>query len=170
MLDVELGEYPDVQRAFVPAFASGKSAPPLPRVFTRVAVAIGGVILLILLARVIVPRLFRRIAALGSREVFTAGVIVLIVATIAAAGRLGISPALGALYSHCLSGETKPLSSLVDATTVLLPQVDSVNRCVIDNVLLNPFPYVDAHRVATPAPEGVVSTTRCRRSSRWTSR
>jgi monovalent cation:H+ antiporter-2, CPA2 family len=98
----------------VPAFASGKSAPPLPRVFTRVAVAIGGVILLILLARVIVPRLFRKIAALGSREVFTAGVIVLIVATIAAAGRLGISPALGAFAAGVVVGDTEFIHEIGD--------------------------------------------------------
>ena len=98
----------------VPAFASGKSAPPLPRVFTRVAVAIGGVILLILVARVIVPRLFRKIAALGSREVFTAGVIVLIVATIAAAGRLGISPALGAFAAGVVVGDTEFIHEIGD--------------------------------------------------------
>jgi CPA2 family monovalent cation:H+ antiporter-2 len=91
----------------VPAFASGTGAPPLPKVFLRVAIAIAGVVLLILIARVIVPRLFRRIAALGSREVFTAGVIVLIVATIAAAGRLGISAALGAFAAGVVVGDTE---------------------------------------------------------------
>jgi CPA2 family monovalent cation:H+ antiporter-2 len=91
----------------VPAFASGAGAPPLPKVFLRVAIAIAGVVVLILIARVIVPRLFRRIAALGSREVFTAGVIVLIVATIAAAGRLGISAALGAFAAGVVVGDTE---------------------------------------------------------------
>ncbi len=91
----------------VPAFASGTNAPPLPTVMTRVAIAIAGVLVLILIARVVVPRLFRRIAALGSREVFTAGVIVLIVATIAAAGRLGISAALGAFAAGVVVGDTE---------------------------------------------------------------
>ena len=91
----------------VPAFGSGGNAPPLPRVLTRVAIAVVGVFVLILVARVIVPRLFRRIAALGSREVFTAGVIVLIVATIAAAGRLGISAALGAFAAGVVVGDTE---------------------------------------------------------------
>lgn len=91
----------------VPAFASGASAPPLSTVMTRVAIAIAGVLVLILIARVVVPRLFRRIAALGSREVFTAGVIVLIVATIAAAGRLGISAALGAFAAGVVVGDTE---------------------------------------------------------------
>jgi CPA2 family monovalent cation:H+ antiporter-2 len=91
----------------VPAFASGGNAPPLPNVLKRVAIAVVGVFVLILVARVIVPRLFRRIAALGSREVFTAGVIVLIVATIAAAGRLGISAALGAFAAGVVVGDTE---------------------------------------------------------------
>jgi CPA2 family monovalent cation:H+ antiporter-2 len=91
----------------VPAFASGEGAPPLSRVFVRVAIAIAGVVVLILVARVVVPRVFRRISALGSREVFTAGVIVLIVATIAAAGRLGISAALGAFAAGVVVGDTE---------------------------------------------------------------
>jgi K+:H+ antiporter len=91
----------------VPAFATGGEAPPLPKVFLRVAIAIVGVLALILVARVIVPRLFRRIAALGSREVFTAGVIVLIVATIAAASKLGISAALGAFAAGVVVGDTE---------------------------------------------------------------
>lgn len=91
----------------VPAFASGEGAPPLPKVLTRVGIAIVGVVVLILVARVVVPRLFRKIATLGSREVFTAGVIVLIVATIAAAGRLGISAALGAFAAGVVVGDTE---------------------------------------------------------------
>jgi CPA2 family monovalent cation:H+ antiporter-2 len=91
----------------VPAFASGAGAPPLTQVMTRVAVAIVGVLALVLVARVVVPRLFRKIAELGSREVFTAGVIVLIVATIAAAGKLGISAALGAFAAGVVVGDTE---------------------------------------------------------------
>lgn len=91
----------------VPAFASGAGAPPLPTVLLRVVIAIVGVIALILIARVVVPRVFRKISALGSREVFTAGVIVLIVATIAAAGKLGISAALGAFAAGVVVGDTE---------------------------------------------------------------
>jgi CPA2 family monovalent cation:H+ antiporter-2 len=91
----------------VPAFASGAGAPPLSRVLTRVVIAIAGVILLILVARIVVPRVFRKVSALGSREVFTAGVIVLIVATIAAAGKLGISAALGAFAAGVVVGDTE---------------------------------------------------------------
>ena len=91
----------------VPAFASGAAAPPLTKVFLRVGFAIAGVLLLILVARIVVPRVFRKIAMLGSREVFTAGVIVLIVLTIAAAGRLGISAALGAFAAGVVVGDTE---------------------------------------------------------------
>jgi CPA2 family monovalent cation:H+ antiporter-2 len=91
----------------VPAFASGGAAPPPSKILVRVTIAVVGVLALILVARVIVPRLFRKIAALGSREVFTAGVIVLIVATIAAAGRLGISAALGAFAAGVVVGDTE---------------------------------------------------------------
>ena len=98
----------------VPAFATGGNAPSLPRVLARVAIALAGVAVLILVARVIVPRLFRRIAALGSREVFTAGVIVLIVATIAAADRLGISPALGAFAAGVVVGDTEFIHEIGD--------------------------------------------------------
>ena len=98
----------------VPAFATGASAPSLPRVFARVAIALAGVAVLILVARVIVPRLFRRVAALGSREVFTAGVIVLVVATIAAANELGISPALGAFAAGVVVGDTEFIHEIGD--------------------------------------------------------
>ncbi|HEV8118436.1 MAG TPA: cation:proton antiporter [Thermoanaerobaculia bacterium] len=98
----------------VPAFATGASAPSLPRVLLRVAVALGGVVLLIVVARVIVPRLFHKIAELESREVFTAGVIVLIVATIAAADKLGISPALGAFAAGVVVGDTEFIHEIGD--------------------------------------------------------
>src|SRR5262245_10240074 len=98
----------------VPAFAVGASAPSLPRVFLRVAVALAGVVLLIVVARVIVPRLFHKIAELESREVFTAGVIVLIVATIAAADKLGISPALGAFAAGVVVGDTEFIHDIGD--------------------------------------------------------
>ena len=98
----------------VPAFATGGNAPSLPRVLLRVGVALVGVAVLILVARGVVPRVFRRIAALGSREVFTAGVVVLIVATIAAAGRLGISPALGAFAAGVVVGDTEFIHEIGD--------------------------------------------------------
>jgi monovalent cation:H+ antiporter-2, CPA2 family len=90
----------------VPAFASGKGAPSLGAVMTRVAIAVVGVVLLILVARVVVPRLFRAMARVG-REAFTAAAIVLMVGTIAIAEQLGISPALGAFAAGLVVGDTE---------------------------------------------------------------
>ena len=91
----------------VPAFASGTGAPPVMTIATRVVLAVVGVLLLVLVARMVVPWLFLRIASLGSREAFTAAAIVLIVATIAIAGRLGISAALGAFAAGIVVGDTE---------------------------------------------------------------
>jgi CPA2 family monovalent cation:H+ antiporter-2 len=91
----------------VPAFASGKNAPPLSTVALRVTLAVIGVIVLVMVARVVVPHLFTRIARLGSREAFTAAAIVLIVATIAITERLGISAALGAFAAGIVVGDTE---------------------------------------------------------------
>jgi monovalent cation:H+ antiporter-2, CPA2 family len=91
----------------VPAFASGKNAPPLSTIALRVTLAVIGVVLLVMIARVVVPHLFTRIARLGSREAFTAAAIVLIVATIAIAERLGISAALGAFAAGIVVGDTE---------------------------------------------------------------
>ena len=90
----------------VPAFASGKGAPSLGAVMTRVAIAVIGVVVLILVARVVVPRLFRAMARVG-REAFTAAAIVLMVGTIAIAEQLGISPALGAFAAGLVVGDTE---------------------------------------------------------------
>lgn len=91
----------------VPAFASGANAPPLSTVALRVGLAVVGVVVLVMIARVVVPHLFTRIARLGSREAFTAAAIVLIVATIALADSLGISAALGAFAAGIVVGDTE---------------------------------------------------------------
>ena len=91
----------------VPAFASGDAAPPVPAVLRRVAIAILGVVLLVLIARRVIPWVFTRIAALGSRETFTAAAIVVILATIAITERLGVSPALGAFAAGVVIGDTE---------------------------------------------------------------
>ncbi len=90
----------------VPAFVSGSGAPALSTIASRVLIAIIGVALLTLGARLVIPRLFAQIAALRSRETFTAAAIVLIVATIAIADRLGISAALGAFAAGVVVGDT----------------------------------------------------------------
>ena len=91
----------------VPAFAAGGQGPPgAGAVFNRVVFATASVALLILLARVVVPRFFRAISGLG-REAFTAAAVVLIVGTIALADRIGISAALGAFAAGLVVGDTE---------------------------------------------------------------
>ncbi len=91
----------------VPAFAAGTEGAPSPGlVLQRVSIAIVGVALLIGVARVVVPWLFRATARIG-REAFTAAAIVLMVGTIAIAERLGISPALGAFAAGLVVGDTE---------------------------------------------------------------
>ncbi|HEY0371021.1 MAG TPA: cation:proton antiporter, partial [Thermoanaerobaculia bacterium] len=91
----------------VPAFAAGaKGAPTMAEVAQRVVIAIVGVILLIIVARSVVPWLFRATARI-SREAFTAGAIVLMVGTIAIAEALGVSPALGAFAAGLVVGDTE---------------------------------------------------------------
>jgi CPA2 family monovalent cation:H+ antiporter-2 len=90
----------------VPAFATGTAASPGTfDVLRRLAIAVTGVVVLIIIARVLVPRLFAAISRLG-REAFTAASVILIVATIAIAERLGISPALGAFAAGLVVGDT----------------------------------------------------------------
>ena len=91
----------------VPAFATGdKGGPSLTAVLVRVGLAIAGVVVLILLARVVVPRVFAATARVG-REAFTAAAVVLMVGTIAIAAKLGISPALGAFAAGLVVGDTE---------------------------------------------------------------
>ncbi|HEY0156023.1 MAG TPA: cation:proton antiporter [Thermoanaerobaculia bacterium] len=90
----------------VPAFAMGNAgAAATGEVFTRVVIAIVGVVVLIVVSRYVVPRLFKAIARYG-RETFTAASLVVIVLTIAIADRLGISPALGAFAAGLVVGDT----------------------------------------------------------------
>lgn len=92
----------------VPAFAPGVAGgAEFANVMTRVGIAIVGVVALIVVARVAVPRVFAAIARLGSQEAFTAAAIVLIVATIAIADRIGVSAALGAFAAGVVVGETE---------------------------------------------------------------
>ncbi len=91
----------------VPAFAAGeRGAPGAGAVFSRLVVATASVALLIVIARVVVPRFFKAISGLG-REAFTGAAVVLIVGTIALADRIGISAALGAFAAGMVVGDTE---------------------------------------------------------------
>jgi CPA2 family monovalent cation:H+ antiporter-2 len=121
----------------VPAFAIGSGGASLATgIFLRVLVAVVGVVVLILVARVIVPRLFKAIARLG-REAFTAASLVLIVVTIAIADRLGISPALGAFAAGLIVGDTEFIHEIEG---VLRPFRDFLSALFFTSIgmLLNP--------------------------------
>jgi CPA2 family monovalent cation:H+ antiporter-2 len=127
----------------VPAFASGgKTAAPIGEVLVRGGVAVGAVIVLVLVARVIVPRGFRLIARLG-REAFTAASVVLIVGTIAIADRVGISAALGAFAAGLVVGDTEFIHEIEG---VLRPFRDFLSALFFTSIgmLLDPR-FVVAH-------------------------
>jgi monovalent cation:H+ antiporter-2, CPA2 family len=127
----------------VPAFATGEGAPEMGTIFRRVIIAIAGVVLLVIIARVVVPKLFTRIAALGSREIFTAAAIVLILATIAITERLGVSAALGAFAAGVVIGDTEFIH---DISGILRPFRDFLSALFFASIgmLLQPR-YVLAH-------------------------
>ncbi len=79
------------------------------------AMALGG--------RVLLPRLLAGVAATGSRELFTLGVVVIALGTAFGASALfGVSPALGAFFAGVLLGES-PLGHQAAAETVPLQRV-----------------------------------------------
>ncbi|HEX8619541.1 MAG TPA: cation:proton antiporter [Thermoanaerobaculia bacterium] len=129
----------------VPAFATSVPGARSSReVFTRVIIAIVGVIVLIVVSRVIVPRIFAAIARLG-RETFTAASLVLIVATIAIADRIGISPALGAFAAGLVVGDTEFIHEIEG---VLRPFRDFLSALFFTSIgmLLDPM-FVFRHPV-----------------------
>ena len=80
-----------------------------------VAMALGG--------RVLLPRIMARVAATGSRELFTLAVIVVALGTAFGSSALfGVSPALGAFFAGVLLGES-PLGHQAAADTVPLQRV-----------------------------------------------
>ena len=122
----------------VPVFGVAAATTPRPAmVVGKVLIATIGVVALIFVARLVVPRVFARIAALRSREIFTAAAIVLIVATIALAGRLGISAALGAFAAGVVVGDTEFIH---EVAAVLRPFRDSLSGLFFTSIgmLLDP--------------------------------
>ncbi len=117
----------------VPAFA-GRGAPS--DIFLRVALATGGVALLIVIARIVVPQLFRAVAGLG-REAFTGAAVVLIVGTIAIAGRIGISAALGAFAAGVVVSDSEFIHEI---ESVLRPFRDFLSALFFTSIgmLLDP--------------------------------
>jgi len=90
---------------FLPALVSG-SAPGAVAVAGRVAVAIAGVAVLVALARQAAPRVLDGVARLGSREIFTGAVVVVVLAMVAAGETAGVSAAMGAFAAGIVLGES----------------------------------------------------------------
>ena len=89
---------------FLPAL-SGRGPGPTA-VAGRVAVAVAGVVLLVAVARQAAPRLLDAVARMGSREIFTGAVVVVVLGMVAAGEKAGVSAAMGAFAAGIVLGES----------------------------------------------------------------
>jgi monovalent cation:H+ antiporter-2, CPA2 family len=90
---------------FLPALMSG-SGPGAAAVGGRVLLAIAGVAALVAVARRAAPRLLDAVARMGSREIFTGAVVVLVLAMIEGGEKAGVSAAMGAFAAGLVLGES----------------------------------------------------------------
>jgi CPA2 family monovalent cation:H+ antiporter-2 len=90
---------------FLPALGSG-SGPGGFAVAGRVVVAIAGVAVLVAVARHAAPRLLDAVARMGSREIFTGAVVVVVLGMVAAGEKAGVSGAMGAFAAGIVLGES----------------------------------------------------------------
>jgi K+:H+ antiporter len=81
----------------------------------RVGVALGGLALVVVVARFVVPHLLDWTARLGSREGFTGAVLVLVLLMVSLAAKAGVSPAMGAFAAGIVLGESEFLHDVVAA-------------------------------------------------------
>jgi len=125
----------------LPALASG-GGPPGSQVLGRVALAVAGVVLLIAVARPTAPRLLDAVARMGSRETFTGGVVVVVLAMVAAGEMAGVSAAMGAFAAGIVLGESDHVHE-VAATLAPLHDLLSSLFFVSVGMLLVPSFLVD---------------------------
>jgi K+:H+ antiporter len=90
---------------FLPALVFG-SGPRAAAVAGRVVIAIAAVAVLVAVARRAAPRLLDTVARMGSREIFTGAVVVIVLAMIAAGEKAGVSAAMGAFAAGIVLGES----------------------------------------------------------------
>lgn len=90
---------------FLPSLVSG-SGPGAAAVAGRVALAIASVVALVAMARRAAPRLLDAVARMGSREIFTGAVVVLVLGMVAAGEKAGVSAAMGAFAAGIVLGES----------------------------------------------------------------
>lgn len=86
---------------------SSPGAPGLGSVLGRVGLALLGVVALVAVARTVAPRVLDALARLGSREGFTGGVLVVVLALVALAEEAGVSAAMGAFAAGIVLGESE---------------------------------------------------------------
>lgn len=108
----------------LPALTDAGQADSLPAALGTTALRLLGFIAAMAIGgRVLLPWLLARVAATGSRELFTLAVIVAALGTAFGASALfGVSPALGAFFAGVLLGES-PLGHQAAADTVPLQRV-----------------------------------------------
>ncbi len=121
----------------VPALAPGGSGPALASVLYRVGIAVVATVLLVAGARRLLPRLLDAVARLGSRETFTGGVFVVVLAMIGLAELAGVSAAMGAFAAGIVLGESDHVHE-VAATLAPLRDLLSSLFFVSIGMLLDP--------------------------------
>jgi monovalent cation:H+ antiporter-2, CPA2 family len=91
---------------FLPALAPGAAGASLLGIVSKVGLAVAAVVLLVAVARNVAPRLLDGVARMGSREIFTGAVVVIVLGMIAAGERAGVSAAMGAFAAGIVLGES----------------------------------------------------------------
>jgi CPA2 family monovalent cation:H+ antiporter-2 len=85
---------------------AGAAGVSLVGVLSRAGLAVAAVALLVAVARNVAPRLLDGVARMGSREIFTGAVVVLVLGMIMAGERAGVSAAMGAFAAGIVLGES----------------------------------------------------------------
>ena len=131
------------------ALAPGAVAASLPGVASQVVLAVAAVVLLVAVARNVAPRLLDGVARMGSREIFTGAVVVIVLGMITAGERAGVSAAMGAFAAGIVLGESDHVHE-VAATLAPIRDLLSSLFFVSVGMLLSPA-YLTGNPVAVAA-------------------
>jgi CPA2 family monovalent cation:H+ antiporter-2 len=103
----------------LPALAmQGSGAPGLAPVLTRVGVAAVGTVLLVAVARFLVPRILDRFVRVAGPETFTAAALVIVLGIVALVETAGASAAMGAFAAGIVLAESE---SIADVSSTFAP-------------------------------------------------
>ena len=119
------------------ALAPGAAGASLLGIVSKVGLAVLAVALLVAAARNLAPRLLDGVARMGSREIFTGAVVVIVLGMIAAGERAGVSAAMGAFAAGIVLGESDHVHE-VAATLAPLRDLLSSLFFVSVGMLLSP--------------------------------